>query len=52
MPKKQSSHNKNAYILTRKDRYKQVWLSSSDHYGAQWWAKQRALFFYPCVCTL
>jgi len=41
MPRKQGFHNKNAYILTRKDRYKQVWLSRGDHLGIEWWTKQQ-----------
>ncbi len=41
MPKKQGSHGKTGYILTAKERYKMVWLSRGDHYGAQWWAKQQ-----------
>ncbi len=41
MPKKQGFNNKNAYLLTRKDRSKHVWLSRGDHYGVKWWAKQQ-----------
>jgi hypothetical protein len=40
-PKKQCFNNKNAYLLTRKDRSKHVWLSRGDHYGVKWWAKQQ-----------
>jgi len=43
MPKKQGFHNKNAYILTRKDRYKHMWVSRGDHLGVEWWAKQQKI---------
>ena len=41
MPKKQGSYGKTSYILTAKDRYRPIYLSSSDHHGVKWWAKQQ-----------